>query len=299
VRGKETDARCDIWSLAVVMYEMITGTTPFAADTANDSIAAILTKKPASLGEDVPLELKRIIKKALQKQADERYQTVKDLLLDVKNLKRELELSEALERSYRPPRSTGSSNVRTGEIDENAATLIQPGLISTETSGASHQISGAEMLTSSIRQHKFGASAILAAAVIILAGFGYGLYSLIERPQIESPKTGGQITTRRLTGDGKTATAEISPDGKFLAYGTTEGGDSSLSIKQIQTNSTIQIVRPGDILGFYGIRFSPDGGFVYFNAVKDAEVPSIGEGVLSRFGSMVAGRKTNSGHLRR
>ncbi|MBC7899721.1 MAG: serine/threonine protein kinase, partial [Saprospiraceae bacterium] len=122
VRGKATDARTDVWSLAVVLYEMLTLCRPFADETANDTIAAILTREPAPLNESVPLELQRIVKKSLQKKPDERYHTVKDFLLDVKNLKRELEFSEELERSHMP-QSTGSSNVGTAQLSENAMAM--------------------------------------------------------------------------------------------------------------------------------------------------------------------------------
>ena len=98
-RGRDIDTRTDIWSLGVVFYEMLMGRTPFAEETTTDTMAAILKSEPAPLGEDAPPEVTRIIRKALQKNRNDRYQTVQDLLIDLKNLKRDLEFATEFERS--------------------------------------------------------------------------------------------------------------------------------------------------------------------------------------------------------
>ncbi|MGI8640298.1 MAG: protein kinase domain-containing protein [Pyrinomonadaceae bacterium] len=169
-RGQKVDGRTDIWSFAVVLYEMLTGRQPFAGETTSDAIAAILKSEPAPTGENTPPELNRIVRKALQKKADERYQTVKDLLLDLKNLKRELEFSEELERSHIPSFAK-SANIGTAQSSKNA-TVIQPAAVSTQSS-LSLQSSSAEYVVGEVKKHKFVLLGIVAAFVVALAAIGY------------------------------------------------------------------------------------------------------------------------------
>ena len=105
-RGKETDARTDIFSLGIVLYEILTGHLPFAGETISDKIAAILMtepKKPRLLNPKIPFELEQAVLKTLCKDCDERYQTVEDLLTDLQSLKKRLEFEAE-------PKLTNSAN---------------------------------------------------------------------------------------------------------------------------------------------------------------------------------------------
>ena len=100
-RGIDVDARTDIFSLGVVLYEMLSGRSPFERDTVSDSMAAILTFHPPPLASEVrglPPALERAVAKALRKDREERYQGVRDLIVDLKDLKQEVEIGCARRR---------------------------------------------------------------------------------------------------------------------------------------------------------------------------------------------------------
>src|SRR5689334_23025761 len=180
-RGKPVDARSDIWSLGVVIYEMIAGRTPFEGETATDVIVAITQKEPPPLARfapDVPPELDWIVMKALRKDRDERYQTIKELITDLRRLKQRLEFQSELERSAAPVSFTRS------KISDfpGAPTIAQQAVPTAEKTIT--QVSSAEYIATGIKRHKL-AAALIALVVIVASASAFFLYKRNSHPLTE------------------------------------------------------------------------------------------------------------------
>ena len=156
-KGTNVDARTDLWGLGAVLYEMVTGQVPFAGETPTETISLILQKEPAPLtryAREAPAELERIVSKSLTKNREERYQTARDLLIDLRNLKRKLDVDAEIDRTVPPElRSTTSppsSPAAQFATASGAASATAPA----ETA---HAASSAEYIVSGIKQHKIAA----------------------------------------------------------------------------------------------------------------------------------------------
>src|SRR6184192_489817 len=175
----EIDHRSDIFSFGCILYEAIARRKAFEGKDAIDSLNKIIREQPtpiANFDPDVPYDLQRIVRRCLAKDPEERYQTIKDVAIEIKEVRRELQGRAGIDTTVPPP-SIGGSTIHEGP---DAAHISAAPTSLSPTPSSTHP-SSAEYIVDEIKRHKTVASVVVALALLVLAGIGYGIYKWVAK----------------------------------------------------------------------------------------------------------------------
>jgi serine/threonine protein kinase len=243
VRGKDLDARTDLFSFGVLLYEMATGALPFRGDTSGLIFEAVLNRAPippVRLNPDVPAELERIINRALEKDRDLRYQHASDMRAELQRLKRDTD---------------SSRHISAASAEESSASQPAVGPASTSSS----------VSVTATQPRPRWQGPVAAGVLMILAAAAVGFYFLLHRA---SPAPFQNFAITQVTNSSRAIVTAISPDGRYVLTVMDDKGLNSLWLRNVATGSDTQVVPPSAAIA--NVAFSPDGNYIFFRKAENA-----------------------------
>ncbi len=233
VQGKTVDHRSDIFSFGSILYEAVTRTRPFAAETGVETMHKILNEKPAAvedLNPKAPTELRRLIRRCLAKNPDQRLQSMKDLALELREI-----------------------------VDDYDA------LSASASSGSG--ISGGGAALSATARRGLPLPAAVVIVLLAIGGIAASWWALQRGRTPESGITYQKMRTTTVTNRGDIADCALSADGRYLAYVANVAGGQTLRVRQVATGSDVEVLPPGPA-ALESPSFTPDGNYLYYRMRK-------------------------------
>ena len=244
IQGGEVDSRSDIFSFGVLLFEMLTCQMPFRGGHEAAMVYSIVNEEPDSIEKyraDVPQVLGNLIQRALEKNPADRYQSIGEMVIELRRVLKQS--SKVVTKTYNI-----SSNVQASTGDHLPTTQTVAG----QSSPVSSQSRNKKPL-------------FIGVGALVLAILAAVIYLMMFKTQeSKAPAFSFQsMKITRLTSNGKARAAGISPDGKYVVYSLEDAGKQSLWVRQVATNSNVQILPPDEVV-YSGITLSQDGNYVYY-----------------------------------
>ncbi|MEP7274405.1 MAG: protein kinase [Acidobacteriota bacterium] len=257
----QVDHRADIFSFGCILFEAVTRHRAFEGRDVIDTLNKIIREPVApvrNFNPSSPDELQRIVRRCLAKDPDERYQTIKDVAIELKELRHELAGSAEVDITV----PAGSE----GKGERQAPGSVRDAEASVPSASVSTGASSAKYIVNEIRRHR--TLVLVASLVVAASALAYAVYRFTwqAKPAIAHFQN---MRITRVTSEGNVESAAVSPDGKYIAYSLEESGKRSLWTKHLATGSRVQIVPATEAYGLNASTFSHDGGYVYYTRVDE------------------------------